>query len=147
MIVTRAQTSSNQQVQKYNFALYLVLPLEVSVFYRKVLLSSLKLPFPSTHWTMRLGSLGVYPLQDTVKMKCMVAGTPYCKDDNDQIAMYMAIMIRLQCTWGPQQLKLQKGTTMQRKVGTGKRISLSSLTAFSKVVKDTEQTNILRILV
>lgn len=83
MIVTRAQTSSNQQVQKYNFALYLVLPLEISVFVRNVLLSSLKLPFPSTHWTMRLGSLGVYPLQDTVKMKCMVAGTPYCKDDND----------------------------------------------------------------
>ncbi|CAN4100478.1 unnamed protein product [Withania somnifera] len=29
---------------------------------------------------MCLSRLRIHPLQDTVKMKCMVASTPYCKD-------------------------------------------------------------------
>eukprot|EP00250_Pteridium_aquilinum_P000877 c11056_g1_i1 orf=275-607(+) len=37
---------------------------------------SLKLPLSSTHWAMRARTLRIHPLQDTVQMKCMVAGSP-----------------------------------------------------------------------
>lgn len=44
------------------------------------LCSFFKLPFSTTHGTMCLSRLRIHPLQNTMKMKCMVASTPYCKE-------------------------------------------------------------------
>jgi len=53
----------------------------------KSVLISPELPVPTAHGALRAWALGVHPLQDAVQVECMIACSPHCQENINNISI------------------------------------------------------------